>query len=92
MGDPNKIKSKIFEVKQEQALEQEDKQSGAILALSNPGSNKAPKRKEDGLGRDRSLTTLAGTFSVYSESNPYGRSASSKNKSLLGVRTGSSKS
>ena len=76
LGDPNKIKSKLFETKQEQAQEYEDKQSGAILALSNPSSNKARKRKDEGLERDRSLTTLAGTFSLYSEQNPYQRSNS----------------
>ena len=67
-------------------------QSGAILALSNPGSHKAGKRKEEAIGRDRSLTTLAGTFSVYSDANPKGRSTSGKHKTILGVRIGSSKS
>ena len=92
LGDPNKIKSKLFETKQEQAQEYEDKQSGAILALSNPSSNKARKRKDEGLERDRSLTTLAGTFSLYSEQNPYQRSKSGKSKSILGVRVDSSNS
>jgi hypothetical protein len=45
----------------------------------------------DNIERDHSQTTLAGTFSVYSENQNQKRSTSTKGK-ILGVRVGSSSS